>query len=297
MTELINEVKRHPDQTKSLYLLAEAYLKAGDVEKGRSTITRLDQLNPGDFKALAGTGVLLARYRLFDDAIQHFEQALQENPNSDDVKFNLANANFQMGRYQEAFDSAQKISPQGQSDNAYLALLGDVYAHLGNSTAAAQAFQSSIDRNPDNDQGYLSLALLDLRQGNLSDAQQTLLVGQKRIPGSGKLYWGLGVTAAMQGNTTDAARELEHAVDLLPQWSGGYSTLGVLYFQSGQIAKARDVLDRFKNSSVSASLDIERIEQVLDRASATPSTSQESLTVANKSQFLQFALSLADKTL
>jgi thioredoxin-like negative regulator of GroEL len=101
----------------------------------------------------------------------------------------------------------------------------------------------------------------------------------------------------MQGNTAEAERQLEQAVDLLPQWSGGYSTLGVLYFQTGQVAKARDVLDRFKNSSVSASLDIERIEQVLDRASATPSVSQESMTVANKSQFLQFALSLADKTL
>jgi Flp pilus assembly protein TadD len=157
-------------------------------------------------------------------------------------------------RYQEALDSAQKISPQGQSDNAYLALLGDIYAHLGNSTAAAQAFQSSIDRNPDNEQGICLSRSSTCVKGTLADAQQTLLMGQKRIPGSGKLYWGLGVTAAMQGNTAEAARQLEHAVDLLPQWSGGYSTLGVLYFQIGQITKAREVLDRFKNSSVSASL-------------------------------------------
>lgn len=297
ITDLTEEVKRHPDQPRALYLLAEAYLKTGNIEEARRTIARLDQLNPGDFRALAGNGVLMGRYRLYDDAIQHFQQALQENPNSDDIRFDLANAYFQMRRYPDALESVQKISPQGRSDNAYLALLGDIYAHLGNNTAAAQAFQSSIDQNPDNDQAYLSLALLDLRQGNLVDAQQTLVVAQKRIPGSGKLYWGLGVTAAMQDNAADAVRQLEHAVDLLPQWSGGYSTLGVFYFETGQIAKARDVLDRFKNSSVSASLDIERIEQVLDHASATPSVRQESLIVADKSQFLQFALSLADKTL
>src|ERR1700722_105011 len=185
MTELIEEVQRHPDQPQSLYLLAEAYLKAGDVENGRSTIAQFDKLSAGDFRALAGSGVLLARYRLYDDAIQHFEQALRANPTSDDVRFDLANTYFKMHRYQEALDSAQNVSPQGQSDNAYLALLGDIYAHLGNNTAAAQAFQSSIDRNPDNDQGYLSLALLDLRQGNIAEAQQTLLRGQKRIPGSG----------------------------------------------------------------------------------------------------------------
>jgi tetratricopeptide (TPR) repeat protein len=297
LSDLIDEVKRHPDQPQSLYLLADAYLKTGNVEKGRSTVAQLDLLSLGNYRVLAGTGVLLARYRLYDDAIQHFQQALEANPNSDDVRFDLADAYFRMQRYQEALDTEQKISPDGQADNAYLALLGDTYAHLGNGTDAAHVFQSSIDRNPDNDQGYLSLALLDLRQGNIAGAQQTLLKGQKRMPGSGKLYWGLGVTAAMQGNSGEAARQLELAVDLLPQWSGGYSTLGVLYFRTGQITKAREVLDRFKNSSVSASLDIERIEQVLDRASTTPSVNQESLTVADKSQFLQFALSLADKTL
>jgi tetratricopeptide (TPR) repeat protein len=297
ITELSNEVRRHPDRPQSLYLLAEAYLRTGDVDQARNTIARLDQLSPGDFRALTGNGVLLARFHLYDDAIQHFEQALQQNPNSDDVRFDLANAYFRLRRYPEALEAVQKISPQGQSDNACVALLGDIYAHLGNTAAAAQAFQSSIDRYPENDQGYLSLALLDLRQGNLVDAQQTLLRGQKRIPGSGKLYWGLGVTAAVQGNTAVAARDLEQAVDLLPQWSGGYSALGVLYFQTGQITKARDILDRLRNSSASASLDLERIEQVLDGASATPPDKQASLSAAGKLQFLQFALSLADRTL
>ena len=38
-------------------------------------------------------------------------------------------------------------------------------------------------------------------------------------------------------------------MDLLPEWPGSYSTLGVFYFQTGQIAKAKEVLDRFKNSN------------------------------------------------
>lgn len=297
LSDVADEVKKHPDQPQSLYILAEAYLKTGNVEKGRSTIERFDQLSPGDFRALTATGVLLARYRLYDDAIQHFEQALRYNPDSDDVRFDLANAYFQMRRYPEALDSVQKISTRGRADNAYLALLGDIHAHLGNYADAAEAFQSSIDENPDDDQGYLSLALLDLRQGNIAGAQKTLLIGQKRVPGSGKLYWGLGVTSAMQGNTAEAIRQLERAVDLRPQWSGGYSTLGVLYFETGQIAKAREVLDRLRNSSVSASLDTEKIKQALDRASSTHSDTQEPLTGPNQSQFLQFALSLADKTL
>ena len=115
--------------------------------------------------------------------------------------------------------------------------------------------------------------------------------------GSGKLYWGLGLTAAMEGNSNDAAANLERAVDLLPEWSGGYSTLGVFYFETGQIAKARDVLNRFKNSSANASLDIDRIAQVLDQAAPANATESGPTALADKTQFLQLALSLADRTL
>jgi hypothetical protein len=71
----------------------------------------------------------------------------------------------------------------------------------------------------------------------------------------------------------------------------------VFYFQTGQIHKARDVLKRFKDSSVGATLDISRIEQVIDRAPAMGMQPTVTLSAENKQQLLQFALSLADKTL
>jgi tetratricopeptide (TPR) repeat protein len=296
LAELTNEAKKHPDQPQNLYLLAEAYLKAGDAENASSTIAQLDQLASGDFRTLAGIGVLLARFHLYDDAIKHFQRALEVNPNSDDVKVDLANAYFRKREYSRALDIAQQVSLDEQKDDAYMALLGDIYSHMGNAEPARKIFQDEIARNPDNEQAYLSLALLDLRGGDISEARQILLKGQRRIHGSGKLYWGLGLTAAMQGNSSDAAASLERAIDLLPEWAGGYSTLGVFYFETGQVAKARDVLNRFKNSSANGSLDIDRIAQVLDQA-PTDKANSGPTALADKAQFLQLALSLADRTL
>jgi tetratricopeptide (TPR) repeat protein len=295
--ELIEQIKQHPNQPEDLYLLAEAYLKSGKVEDARNAISQLDKLSAGDFRSMTGTGVLLARYHHYDEAIQHFQAALQTNPNSDEVKFDLANAYFRKRLYPEALDTAGKVSPEGQKDDAYLALLGDIYAHSGDAARASEIFRDAIRRNPDNDQNYLSLALIQLRDNDVAGAKQTLLKGQVRIPGSGKLFWGLGLAAALQGNNAEAARQLERAVDLLPEWSGGYSTLGVFYFEIGQIDKAKEVLSRFKNSNASASLDINRIEQVLDQASAAAPAGDEPMTTANKTQLLQLALSLADRTL
>lgn len=296
ITELTGDIKKHPNQPEDLYLLTEAYLKSGKVGDAKQTLERLDSISAGDFRTLTGVGVLLARYHLWDDAIAHFQQALKADPGSDGVIFDLANAYFRRGLYAQALDSTNQISEDGRKDEAYLALLGDIYAHLGDTARAEEIFRSAIARNPDNDQDYLQLALLELRENNVTEAKQTLVRGQSRIPGSGKIAWGLGIACALEGDTKTASEDLEKSVELLPEWPGGYSTLGVFYFEMGQIDKAREVLNRFKSSSAAGGLDVNRIEQVLAQAPQS-SPSNEQLTAANQQQLLQLALALADRTL
>jgi tetratricopeptide (TPR) repeat protein len=297
IADITAQLRDHPDQPQGLYLLAEAYLKSGRVDEARSTIAQLDKVGANDYRTLTGSGVLLARYALYDDAIQHFQAALKANPDSDEIKFDLADAYFRKRLYTQALDAAQQVSERGSKDDAYLALLGDIYGHLGENARAEEIYRNAIRRNPDNDQGYLALALLEFRQRDMAGAKQTLLDGQARIPGSGKILWGLGLASALEGKTAEAGDHFERAVDLLPEWPGSYSTLGIFYFETGQIAKAKEVLDRFKNSNGSAALDINRIEQVLDQAPATSPAGDEPMTMANRQQLLLFALSLADKTL
>src|SRR5256885_6380243 len=77
LTELTEQIQKHPDQPQDLYLLAETYLKLGKLEEARRTIAQLDQISSDDYRNQTGVGVLLARYRLNDDAIQHFQSALR----------------------------------------------------------------------------------------------------------------------------------------------------------------------------------------------------------------------------
>jgi len=104
------------------------------------------------------------------------------------------------------------------------------------------------------------------------------------------------VLSALNGDSARAAEQLGRAVDLLPEWAGSYSTLGVFYYQTGQYDKAREVLARFKGSH-SGGLDVNRIEQALANAPESPTASVQPLPPAARQQFLQIALSLADRTL
>jgi tetratricopeptide (TPR) repeat protein len=296
LTQLLEQTQKHPDQPQDLYLLAETYLKLGKPDEARKTIAQLDQLSSSDYRTQNGVGVLLARYHLYDDAIQHFQTALRANLGSDDVKFNLADAYFRKGAYDQALAAAQQVSTQGQQDDALVALLGDIYAHLGEAVRASEIFRDAINRNPDNDQYYLSLTLTQLRQNDVSGAEQTLQKGLSRIPGSGKILWGLGLVSVLQGKTAQAAERLERAVELLPEWAGSYSTLGVFYYQTGQVDKAREVLNRFKGSHAGG-LDVNRIEEALSRMPETTSSANQPMSMTARQQLLQLALSLADRTL
>jgi tetratricopeptide (TPR) repeat protein len=297
LTELSAQIQKHPDQPEALYLLAESYLKLGEVDEAQKTIEQLDQLSTGDYRTQTGVGVLLAQYHLYADAIPHFQAALRANPDSDDVKFDLANAYFRKGLYQQALDTTQQVSANGQQDDTYLALLGDIKAHLGHTAEASEIFRNAIRRNPDNDQYYLSLTLLQLRQNDLNGVKKTLHEGLSRIPSSGKLLWGQGLLSILEGNTAQAAEHLEQAVDLLPEWVGSYSTLGVFYYETGQIEKAKEVLNRFKGNNPNGGLDVNKIQETLQKAPPMPRIQNEPMPAASRQQLLQFALSLADRTL
>jgi tetratricopeptide (TPR) repeat protein len=296
--QLEQEVKVHSGQPQNFYFLAEAYLKLGRVEDAKQAIAQLDQLSQGDFRTLVGVGVLLARYHLYPEAITRFQQALQSNPNSDDAWYDLADAYFRQRDYADALSAAQRVSPRGQKDTSYLALLADILVHLGQSDAAVKLLRQQIAANPDQDQAYLSLALVYLRSGNTSGAREILQRGLERTPDSGELLWGVGVLSVMEGDIEKAERHLKESVDLLPGWPGSYSALGVLYYQTGQIDKARETLERFRQSGPRGALDVQRIEQALSAAGPEGSGSGRvhELTPQARQQFLQIALALADQS-
>ncbi|HLW78773.1 MAG TPA: tetratricopeptide repeat protein, partial [Terriglobia bacterium] len=295
LAELTQEAKAHPDNPRSLYLLAEAHLKLGQADEARQTVAQLDQLSGGDARTMLGAGVLLARYRLYPEAIQHFQAALAADPGSDDARYNLAVAYDQTHDDPRALEVLGQASPSAQKDDAYLSLLGDVDAHLGRTAEAIRIFQQATEANPDNDGHYLSLAFAELRAGDADAARAALGRGRDRIPDSGRIMWGLGVLSALAGDNAKAEASFQRAIDLLPEWQSAYSALGTFYFETGQIAKARQTLSRYQELFPHGLLKVASIQKTLEQASSQPPAPPRALSSQGREQFLGIALLLADE--
>ncbi len=297
LQELIEEVNRRPDQPRSLYLLAEAYLKLGQPEQAKKVVAQLDRASGADVRTAVGVGVLVARYRMYAEAIQHFQAALAADPTMDGARYDLANTYFRIRDYPRALETLEQVSPQARNDDTVLDLLGDIYAHLGRTSEAIRIFREAITRNPDNDQYFLSLALAQLRAGMPDAAVETLQLGLVRTPNSAKLLWGMGILRVFQGKNALAEEFLNKAVDLMPDWQTSLSTLGVFYYQTGQIAQARETFNRSMELNPTSGLNMKRIQEALAAAPETDSRSKppKDLPPEQRLQFLELALTLLDQ--
>ncbi|HEV2498557.1 MAG TPA: tetratricopeptide repeat protein [Terriglobia bacterium] len=305
---LEESVKQHPDQPRLIYLLAETYLKLGQTSAAGGELAHLCQVSSGDARTMTGAGVLLARYKLYPDAIQYFQMALAADPNSDDAKYDLADAYYETRDYAHALEWLQQISPQGRNDPFTLALLGDTEARLGHLGDAEQALKQAIQLSPDDDSHYVSLALTEILSGDLAAAQQTLAEGRSRVPDSGRIAWGMGVLSVMEGDNAQAERKFEQALDLMPQWESSYSALGTFYFDTGQVAKAQQTLNRYAELFPHGLLNVNSLRSVLadaaheqagqsEQPGQTGQNRQDGYTIQpmspqTKSQFLAMALAL-----
>ena len=293
--ELEAEAKLHADSPRSLYQLAEAYLKVNRVDDAKQTILQLDQISGGDFRTLLGEGVLLARFRLYQEAIQHFEAAIAANPSSDEAYYNLAYARFQTSEYEKALESLKRVSPESQKDGAFLALAGDIYGRMGRTSDAIQNLRKAYLASPGNDQYCFSLALAELSSGNTEAAREMLQSGLTRVPDSGILYWGMGITLVLQNEPNQAETSLRKAVDLSPSREGILMTLGIFYYEAGQIENAKQVLQRYTEIFPEGSMNVDKMRATLDAAATekTSSNKVSGLPANARREFYELAANLA----
>jgi tetratricopeptide (TPR) repeat protein len=290
------EVKQHPDRPRSLYQLAEAYFKANRTDDAKRALAELDRVSGGDFRTVLGEGVLLARFRLYPEAIQYFELALAANPSSDEAHYNLSYAQFQTGDYSSALQSLQKSPLAAQKDGAFLALAGDTYSRLGRNAEAVDALTKAHAASPGNDQYCFSLALAQMRAGDPSAASRTFEQGLSRVPDSGLLYWGLGIADVMLGHIEKAEVTLKKAAELSPSREGVLMTLGIFYYETGQIEKAKQILQRYREIFPQGGMDVERMRATLEAAGAgkTSSEKNQALSADARREFYELTSKLAD---
>lgn len=137
-----------PDSTHVLVNMTTAYL---ELDMTRSAITaarRAVELAPDDGRARADLGVAYQREGMFDDAIEQYEVAMELLDSDPRIVRNLVECYSAANRFAEAVNAGQvlvKINPAPETWER----LGRAYFRVGDYAASLEAYQQSVELDPD----------------------------------------------------------------------------------------------------------------------------------------------------
>jgi len=159
---------------------------------------------------------LLVAHSKFSESVEDFQRANELSPGRSDLLFNLALAQFQAGRLDDALASARKCMELG--DTADLEdLVGDIQESRGDNLAAAKSYQAAVALAPNEEKYRLSLALELIRHKSFEAAKAVLEQADQLYPNSWRIHFALGMIEYFVGNEDEASRVLLHAAELSPE--------------------------------------------------------------------------------
>jgi tetratricopeptide (TPR) repeat protein len=169
--------------------LQQQLVTASDSNLLASTVRFADEylaISPGSVKALIDKAHALAGLSRYDDSLNV---------------------------YQEAIEALQ----DGQSPDAIYGEIGNLYRTKGDFIKAIEYYRKQIESDPDDATGYLFLGTLQLQQGDIAAAQETLESANHCTGGClEELKLALGNTMRAKGDYEQAAACYTEALQISP---------------------------------------------------------------------------------
>jgi tetratricopeptide (TPR) repeat protein len=168
---------------------------------------------------------LLISHGKYAESIADLEAAASLDPSRSDLTFNLALAQFQAGRLDDASASVEKCKQLG--DAADLEdLAGDIEEARGDSLAAVKSYQAAVGLAPNEEKYRLSMAVELIRHSNFDAARLLLKQAEISQPKSWRIALTLGMIEYFGGTDEAATKYLLQAADLAPDPQTALKYLG-----------------------------------------------------------------------
>ncbi len=196
------------------------------------------QKYPNDFVAHFNLGAVLQAMGKFEEAISHFQEALQIRPDDARAQNNAGAALQAMGKLEEAiihFREALRIRPE--SINARYNLSTALLAQ-GKAKEAIGQLREILRVAPDDADAHNDLGSALVMQGKLAEAEVQFADALRINPEHAYAHYNLGYVFAKQGNLVEAVAHLERALRLKPDDADTHNELGSVYTRQGNFVQA-----------------------------------------------------------
>lgn len=145
LAELEAAIARNPKLTVAYIGVADIYRESGDYEPAARHYAQAAALEPRNFDAQYGHGLMLHYLNRLSEAVRAYLRALAVRPDDFDANLNLATAYLQLAEPEQAVAFAERaVRIRGDSPNARVNL-GAVYAALNRHDEAVAQYQQAAE--------------------------------------------------------------------------------------------------------------------------------------------------------
>jgi tetratricopeptide (TPR) repeat protein len=186
------------------------------------------QDKPGYGEAHKNLGVALEKNGQTQEALKQFLLALEINPGDADAHSKLGTALQRMGRFDEArkqFEEAIKLKPDFADAHYNLAV---VLQRTGAVDEAVVQFQETLRLQPDSADAHLNLGFILQQKGQLDEGIAHYRAALEIRPDYPRAHFNLGVALSAKGSIDGAIAEFREALRLRSDYPEARTNLAIL---------------------------------------------------------------------
>ena len=218
------------DQPQVTLLLADTYLQLGQNAKVIQLLEPAAAAAPDDLGIAYLLGSALAREKRIEEGQKYLDKILR-NGDSAEARLLIGTAKIAAADFAGAlaeFQKAAAINPALPMLNAYL---GQSLMATGDTAGASTAFLAELEKNPNDFQSNLNLAVIRKQDQQYEDAARYLGRALRVRPGDLSVRY-QQATILMAQSKADAARlELESILKEAPKFTEAHVSLATVYYR------------------------------------------------------------------
>jgi Flp pilus assembly protein TadD len=194
--------------------------------------------NPGSGLANLNYGSLLRDEGNWQAALPYIEKGVALSPDYVDAKVRLAEAYYNLKRFDDAIIVSSAALEKEPANVAALQFRGSAYGASGKTEAAAMDFKKILEADPDNLHGIFNLGVAYKDANMLNEAIETFSKLINLKPDFPNAYFERGFCYGKMGLFAQAFRDLETSIQQQPNHGPSYFFRGRSFEAMGDINSA-----------------------------------------------------------
>jgi tetratricopeptide (TPR) repeat protein len=182
-------------------------------------------------------GALFQKGR-FDEAIDHFEQALKINPGFTDARRDIGFVLLKQQKTDQAIAAFEQALQMKEDWPEIYNYLGLAYAQKGQFETAVEKYNNALKLEPDYAEAMKNLGIALGRLGRTQQAVENWQKALRLEPYNADANYNMGLFMVSMGDYEKAAAYFTAAIDEKPDWAEAKYNLGTAYYELGKFESA-----------------------------------------------------------